>query len=84
MACMDAAVKLAGDIGVIDQTKLTAMERQAIRDARYAFAATLEQTGLMPHFENLPAATIDALITAAVEGFRGSMQRQTATGDVPF
>src|SRR5262249_4469499 len=84
MACMDVGVKLAGQIGVIDQSKLTGMEKQAIKDARHAFAAALERLELMPHFENLSGAAIDSLITAAVEGFRASMQRQTACGEVPF
>jgi hypothetical protein len=82
--CLEVGVRLASETGVIDIERLTGMEKQAIRDARHAFAAALEELGLMTHFENLDGAAIDRLIGAAVEGFRASMQRQTACGEVPL
>jgi hypothetical protein len=85
MPCLYLGSKLAMENdGVIDRSKLTGMERQAIKDARHAFAAALAELGLMPHFESLSADAIDTLINAAVAGFQGSMWRQSASGEIPF
>ena len=65
-------------------TELTGMERQAIREARQQLAEALSQHNLMEPFFDQPAEVIDALIEAAITGFRASMQRQSATGDIPF
>lgn len=54
----------------------TAMEKQAIKDARRFFAEALGELKLMDAFEGCTSAQIDRLIEACVEGFQASMQRQ--------
>jgi Family of unknown function (DUF6511) len=66
---------------VIDKT---AMEQQAIKDARRPFAEGLTELGLMEHFFDLSAEQIERLIEAAVDGFQQSMQRQALNDDLPF
>jgi hypothetical protein len=69
--------------GMVDMTK---MEKQAIKDARRPFAEALTELGLMEPFFNRSAEDIDRLITAAVTGFKKSMDRQSPLTDdeVPF
>ena len=62
----------------------TAMEKQAIKDARRFFAEALTELGLMDPFHDRSAAEIDRLIEACVDGFQASMQRQAMNDDVPF
>ena len=81
MRCLDG-VKILVESGRM--TELTDMELTAIRDARQQFAEALNRHGLMAPFFDQPAEVIDALIGAAVNGFRASLQRQSATGSVPF
>jgi hypothetical protein len=66
---------------VIDKT---AMEQQAIKDARRPFAEALTELGLMDHFLDLSAEEIDQLIEAAVDGFQKSIQCQALNNDVPL
>jgi membrane-bound lytic murein transglycosylase MltF len=56
----------------------TASEKQAIRDARVAFAEALNELGLMEPFFHRSAEDIDRLIEAAVTGYVESMQNQAA------
>jgi len=85
MKCLDIGVALCDKEGVMSQRKLTDMEVQAIKDARHPFAAALTELGLMEAFFNRTPEDIDKLITACVEGFRGSMWRQSEVeGKIPF
>jgi hypothetical protein len=76
MACCEAGgalVERGG--GVIDKT---AMEVQAIKDARRPFAEVLQELGLLAPFHDRSAAEIDRIIEACIDGFQASMQRQAA------
>jgi hypothetical protein len=82
MRCLDAGSALAeSNNGMIDKTD---MEQRAIRDARRFFAEALTELGLMEPFHDRPAAEIDRLIEACIDGFQDSMQRQVMNDDVPF
>lgn len=82
LACQNAgSANAKRNFGVIDKTD---METRAIRDARAEFAAALTDIGLMEPFFDRPAAEIDALIEACVDGFQSSMRRQSDAGEIPF
>jgi hypothetical protein len=82
MRCLDGGSALANrNNGMIDKTD---MEQKAIRDARRFLAETLSELGLLAAFHDRAATDIDRIIEACVDGFQDSMQRQSATGDVPF
>ena len=82
MRCLDGGSALANrNNGMIDKTD---MEQKAIRDARRFLAETLTELGLLAPFHDRSADDIDRIIEACVDGFQDSMQRQSATGDVPF
>jgi len=82
MRCLDGGSALANrNNGMIDKTD---MEQKAIRDARRFLAETLTELGLLAAFHDRAATDIDRIIEACVDGFQDSMQRQSASGDVPF
>src|SRR5262245_22719614 len=82
MRCLDGGSALANrNNGMIDKTD---MEQQAIKDARRFLAETLAELWLMELFHDRSADDIDRIIEACVDGFRDSMQRQSANVDVPF
>ena len=64
----------------------TAMEKQALREARRNFAEALKELGLLDAFKNCSSAQIDQVIEACVDGFQESMRRQAAasTPDDPL
>src|SRR4051812_20200184 len=77
--CCDAGGVLAQrSNGMIDTTL---MEKQAIKDARRAFAVVLTDLGLLASFEGCTAADIDRLIKACLDGFRASVLRQASVCD---
>lgn len=82
--CLEAGSRLAErHDGMIDKTPF---EKQAIRDARRPFAEALTELGLMAPFFDRPAADVDRLIEACVDGFQASLRRQAAekSGGFPF
>jgi len=82
MACLKAGANNARrNFAVINKTD---MEARAIRDARKQFANALHALSLMPAFQNRPASDIDRIISACIDGFQASMQRQSDNGDIPF
>ena len=82
MACLTVGSAIARrNFGMIDKTD---MELRAIREARRELAEALTEMGLMEAFLNRSGEDIDRLIEACVDGFQGSMQRQSDTGSVPF
>jgi hypothetical protein len=82
MACLMAgSANAKRNHGMIDKTD---METRAIVEARRWLAEALTEMGLMEPFFDRPAADIDRVIEACVDGFQASMQRQSDTGDVPF
>jgi hypothetical protein len=82
MACLSAgSANAKRNHGMIDKTD---MEARAIRDARRELALALTEMGLMEPFFDRPAADIDALIEACVDGFQASMRRQSDAGEIPF
>ena len=82
MACLMAgSANAKRNHGMIDKTD---METRAIGEARRMLAEALTEMGLMAPFFDRPAADIDRVIEACVDGFQASMQRQSDNGDVPF
>jgi len=82
MACLTVGSAIARrNFGMIDKTD---MEIRAIREARRELALALTEMGLMEPFFDRPAADIDALIEACVDGFQASMQSQSDAGAIPF
>jgi len=82
MACLKAGANNARkNFAVINKTD---MEIRAIRDARQQFAKALHALDLMPAFQKRPASDIDQIISACIDGFQASMQRQSGNGDIPF
>lgn len=85
--CQDAIANLVskGKTGKMPEgSKLTDMERQAIKDARQQFYEALCACGCEAAFDKKSAEQIDSVIEAVWAGVRASMQRQSATGAVPF
>ena len=82
MACLMAgSANAKRNHGMIDKTD---METRAIFEARRNLAEALTEMGLMQAFFDRPAADIDRVIEACVDGFQASMQRQSDTGEIPF
>jgi hypothetical protein len=80
--CQISGAKIARrNNGMIDKTD---METRAIVEARRLLAETLTELGLMEAFFDRPAADIDRVIEACIDGFQESMQRQSDAGDCPF
>jgi Family of unknown function (DUF6511) len=80
--CLDSGAAIAKrNRGMIDKTD---MEIRAIKDARRFLAEVLTELGLIAPFHDRSAAEIDRIIEACVDGFQGSMQRQSLNDDIPF
>lgn len=63
---------------------LTAMERQAVKEARDQFFAELKTQGIADRFTDCSADQMDSVIKAIWEGLQKSMRRQAGNGDIPF
>ena len=67
----------------------SAMELQAVKDARRPLAEVLVELNLMAPFHDRSAAEIDRIIEACIDGFQASLRRQVAKLDpmsdpIPF
>jgi hypothetical protein len=54
----------------------TALEAQAIKDARRGLAKVLTELGLIEPFRGRSGAEIDRIIEACINDFQASMRRQ--------
>ncbi len=82
LRCLDAGAVIAKrNKGLIDKTD---MEARAIKGARRYLAEVLGELGLLAPFHDRPAAEIDRIIEACVDGFQESMQRRALNDDIPF
>lgn len=63
---------------------LTAMEQQAIRDARKQAVAALQQMGLLETFYGWTEEQFDYFIFNVWQGIRTSMLHQSNAGEIPF
>jgi len=69
--------------GVLDKSRLTQMEKDAIKEARLPLYNSLVAAGVAESFNNLSAEQIDVIIRACWDGCRASMHRQSALGELP-
>ena len=74
--------KMGGE--AMEQQNLTQMELAAIKDARVSLYNALLAQGIAKPFDDATAEQMDAVIRGVWEGVRASMQRQSATGQIPF
>lgn len=63
---------------------ITAMEKTAISDAKQSLFDALTAIGSAEAFEGQTVQNMEYLIWAVWCGVRASMQRQSATGEIPF
>lgn len=64
--------------------EITQMEQEAAFRARRPLYDALVRCGVAQVFEQLQPAQIDDIILSVVNGFRASMQLQSASGEIPF
>lgn len=85
-ACLDTIDIVLDHWGGEDmiQHNLTQMERVAIRSARQSLYEALVKIGRADAFNEASAEDMDSVIEAIWNGLRGSMQQQSARGEVPF
>ena len=87
LICRDVSRALIWErITLIDKS---AMELQAVKDARRPLAEVLVEMNLMAPFHDRSAAEIDRIIEACIDGFQASLRRQVAQLDpmsdpIPF
>ena len=87
LTCRDVSRALIWErITLIDKS---AMELQAVKDARRPLAEVLVELNLMAPFHDRSAAEIDRIIEACIDGFQASLRRQVAQLDpmsdpIPF
>jgi hypothetical protein len=85
MKCQEGVLRIVQALrGIMSANTITAMEKTAINDAKQSLFDALTAIGAADAFQNQSAQNMEYLIWAIWCGVRASMQRQSATGEVPF
>lgn len=85
MNCQEGALRLVTALrGIMAAGTITAMEKTAIKDAKQSLFDALSAIGAVEAFNNQSPENMEYVIYSIWCGLRASMQRQSATGEIPF
>lgn len=85
LECQEGALKLVTIMrGTMPDGTITQMEKLAIKEAKQSLFDALTAIGKVDAFNEQPPENMEYLIWAIWCGVRASMQRQSATGEIPF